>query len=229
MGFDGLFCSPLHAHKGATGGVDAGRGGAVGRRSTTYVMGMLMTGVRQRWRRAEDCTQRLEGLQMGMGGMAAKGPLDGWREGGCTDKKSQWSDGRCRGVQAGRRRAVRGHSMQSARQGGRGRDRDTTGCIPLHFVPCAPPLRRHWWPGGKKVWEWALAWAWVWVCCAERGTKAEPLLLLLLHGKTAAGLPLLPLPALPLAIDLVWCSPSGSWVPVQNGPSPPLISLPMRL
>lgn len=50
MGFDGLFCSPFHAHKGATGSVDAGRG-AVGRRSTTYVLDIPMTVVRQRWRR----------------------------------------------------------------------------------------------------------------------------------------------------------------------------------
>lgn len=88
-------------------------------------------------------------------------------------------------------------------RGAGGGDRDTTGCIPLHFVPCAPPLRRHWWPGGKRC--GSVGERWEWVCC-ERGTKAEPLLLLLLHGKTAAGLPLLPLPALPalpLAIDLV--------------------------
>lgn len=87
-------------------------------------------------------------------------------------------------------------------RGAGGGDRDTTGCIPLHFVPCAPPLRRHWWPGGRRC--GSVGERWEWVCC-ERGTKAEPLLLLL-HGKTAAGLPLLPLPALPalpLAIDLV--------------------------
>lgn len=92
---------------------------------------------------------------MGNGRYGSKGPVDGWREGGCTDKKSQAS-GPTDGVEVSRPAVdgqFEGTRCKSARQGGQGEGIETQQaafrCILSLVLPPAPSLvaRR------KKVWE----------------------------------------------------------------------------
>lgn len=147
----------------------------------------------------------LKVCRWGMGGMAAKGQsMVGGREVAQIKRARpvvRRTVSRCPGrPSTGSSRALDASRLD---RGGRGRGSRHNRLHSVAFCPLCSPLRRHWWPGGRRC--GSVGERWEWVCC-ERGTKAEPLLLLLLHGKTAAGLPLLPLPALPalpLAIDLV--------------------------
>lgn len=148
-----------------------------------------------------------------MGGTAAKGQsMVGGREVAQIKRARpvvRRTASRCPG---GRPSTGSSRALDASRldRGAGGGDRDTTGCIPLLLSLVLPPCAVTGGPEEKGVGVWecgSVGEGWEWVCC-ERGTKAEPLLLLLLllHGKTAAGLPLLPLPALPalpLALDLV--------------------------
>jgi len=122
----------------------------------TYVLGIPMTVVRQCWGRPDPrewrelhCTRCLEGLQMGMGGMAVKGQsMVGGRVAQIKRAVVRQTAPSVPAVDSSR--AARRHDRGQGTGGG---DRDTTGCIPLHFVPCAPPCAVTGRPEGK-VWEW---------------------------------------------------------------------------